>query len=556
MEGPLIPANFLGQVKAVGGSSTGNNVANIPREILALVKNGLIDGLVVNRSLSGDTIVQTAKGNFTFNSQINLPLGASLSFRLLGEGKNLQLKLVNVNNQPISNFIPKDVPASAIKDTIHLQSNGISAAPPKNITSSYNNMLSQEIGSSSNNPQTKQLNSSNAVTESITNLNIGRNIGMVMVKPEPAMINIIINRLQNIKNPSSQNLEHLKSPGAKLVIQLTQNISFPDISQTDIESEIDHPTMQSLPKDPSSLEDIEKDLGEVKIFATVIGKEKSGEVVLNSSLGTLKLEQDIELPKDTKLIGKILEIVSIDDIAKLDLSNTESGKMKIINSFWSGIGDILEVLDEEAPQILQKFINEKMPIIADEKNLATKINNFANHAITGNFEDWLGAEVIKTLKNSDKKELVDEIKKSFDQVANIFAEKQEIKNNWQMMLVPFLADEQIKTARFFVKNFQEENEHKHSHSEGSRFVVEIELEETGPIQLDGLIRKAENNISFDMVIRSQKEFSDESRSNIINIYSDIMLASGYKGMISFQIAKDFPINPLLEFAENSDIIWA
>ena len=83
-------------------------------------------------------------------------------------------------------------------------------------------------------------------------------------------------------------------------------------------------------------------------------------------------------------------------------------------------------------------------------------------------------------------------------------------------------------------------------ADGTRFVVELETHSLGAIQLDGLFFNQPKDKEFDLVIRSQKPFSDDEQQQIAGIYNNYGEITGYRGSLRFEQTQAFPVHPLAD----------
>ncbi|MDJ0895924.1 MAG: hypothetical protein QNJ92_12350 [Alphaproteobacteria bacterium] len=112
---------------------------------------------------------------------------------------------------------------------------------------------------------------------------------------------------------------------------------------------------------------------------------------------------------------------------------------------------------------------------------------------------------------------------------------------WRAFFLPFLTGERVEQIRLFL--------HKHKHrrgrpdQHGSRFVIEFELTELGPFQLDALVQDEEER-RFDLFVRTQQGLPDEVRDGIGDVFTGTAGALGFGGTIVFQTVEQFPVAPL------------
>ena len=116
---------------------------------------------------------------------------------------------------------------------------------------------------------------------------------------------------------------------------------------------------------------------------------------------------------------------------------------------------------------------------------------------------------------------------------------------WSFILVPVMQGDEMQHMRWF-KRKQEREAHDKNSGEGTRFVVELETHNLGSIQLDGLFFNQPKNKEFDLVVRSQKPFSDEEQEQIAGIYNNYGEITGYRGSLRFEQTQACPVQPLAD----------
>jgi hypothetical protein len=113
-------------------------------------------------------------------------------------------------------------------------------------------------------------------------------------------------------------------------------------------------------------------------------------------------------------------------------------------------------------------------------------------------------------------------------------------------------------VRLFVKRDRKQQgaNQQEKKSDDTRFVVEVDLTQLGELQLDGFVRKQEKDVQFDLVLRSLTPLEPEVQQDIFEIYNATGAITGYKGSLTFQAVREFPVNPMEDIAgnENDDVM--
>jgi hypothetical protein len=84
-------------------------------------------------------------------------------------------------------------------------------------------------------------------------------------------------------------------------------------------------------------------------------------------------------------------------------------------------------------------------------------------------------------------------------------------------------------------------------SSSGRFIVEVEFESVGPLQLDGLVNKPR----LDLILRSHVDLPPPLQAGIAGVFGQTCDGAGLVGKIFFQTLPTFPVSPLDELAQSA-----
>ncbi|NBX04244.1 MAG: hypothetical protein EBR02_09365 [Alphaproteobacteria bacterium] len=128
---------------------------------------------------------------------------------------------------------------------------------------------------------------------------------------------------------------------------------------------------------------------------------------------------------------------------------------------------------------------------------------------------------------------------------------------WQTLFFPIAVDGQLQQVRMFTKrDRKKDSEGNPKPEDDTRFVIEMELSQLGEMQMDGFVRRKPENMQFDLVIRSLTPLPKDMQRDIQDIYLSTAELTGYKGSVSFQFVKNFPVLPMEDVAKQhmSDVM--
>jgi hypothetical protein len=210
---------------------------------------------------------------------------------------------------------------------------------------------------------------------------------------------------------------------------------------------------------------------------------------------------------------------------------------------WQTLSDILDVvsasnipaastLRAQLPQLGADFLSSSFAFIS---NLAR-----------ADAKKILGDDIINNLRQNGRVDLVQKFTSEVSDLSQAFAGIPTKQLSWQMILMPFVFQGEVEQARLYVKRDGGNKKERKTHKDNgdTRFIVEVDLSETGPLQLDGLVRQKQDTTLFDLMVRSKQPFSSQQQAEITSIYNNAAELTGFNGAVQFQVSHDFPVKPL------------
>jgi hypothetical protein len=285
------------------------------------------------------------------------------------------------------------------------------------------------------------------------------------------------------------------------------------------------------------------------IAAEVISDADAAEPLLATPLGTVRLSGGVLYPPGTKLTLELMQ--SLNTANTPNLTTTISS---LANS-WGSLQEIVNVLlqtsGDEAVMLLRQLLPTSslgptptlQNLAPNAQNLSAGMTFFLNVLTGGNFRELIGEKAAKALESAGKADLLAKADGEFSVMKTLY--QQPAPGQWQALFVPMLVDGEIKPIRYYAKRDKKPKQGDKPAETNTRFVVEMELSETGPVQLDGFVRKREATpTQFDLIIRTAHPFTAIELKEMQDMFALIGDATGYKGMMQIQRTTDFPIRPL------------
>ena len=293
--------------------------------------------------------------------------------------------------------------------------------------------------------------------------------------------------------------------------------------------------------------------------AQVIGQEPSGETVVKTALGTVKVTlpspsgTGATLPVGTQFTLKLETITQPAASTAANIiaaqANSNPAPISELSMQWRGLQEAMEIITQAQPALAAHIIENVMP--KPGQKMATEMLFFLTALRGGDMGKWLGDRTMQILEEANRGDLIRKLTSEFGSLRQFFTDSPS--PNWQAVFVPVYQEDHWQQARLFLRK---EPETSSEEAAGTRFIMEVELTQMGPMQLDGLVRKRTNQTHFDLIIRSRNVLTDADRQNIRDIYENASELTGFNGGISFQTVTPFPILPMKDILYDAPDVMA
>lgn len=289
------------------------------------------------------------------------------------------------------------------------------------------------------------------------------------------------------------------------------------------------------------------------IIATVIANEPTGDVLLQSPAGIIRLPVSNAPPLNAQIT---LEITSLSlPAAQLVPASSEPAALPELARHWNSLQQIfsllagnssLDFLEAKLPWIITPQGESRQSLFSPQ-NIPSGIMLFITALRGGDFRNWLGNDAVKWLEDNGHDTLLKKAEGEFSSLARQFTAP-PTQQPWQSLFFPIAVAGNVQQIKLFVKRDKDKKDGNQADrkSDDTRFIVEIDLTQLGEMQMDGFVRRTEKQTQFDLIIRSHMALETHVQQNILQIYNDTGELTGYKGSIVFQSVKEFPVNPMKE----------
>lgn len=295
-----------------------------------------------------------------------------------------------------------------------------------------------------------------------------------------------------------------------------------------------------------------------QLHAIPVAREPGGETVVQTAAGVIRLPASITLPPGSDALFEIVKIDRPATAVAPPPAESLPAPLPELARQWISLQSIFRLLAEPGltgaaptlPGLLAPGLPNAPPMTPQAMSAGLML--FVAALKGGDFFNWLGHDNVRRLETGGHGELLRQAESDFSSIARQFSAPAPTQS-WQALFFPLAMGGEVQQLRLFVKrDRKKDGEKREKKDEDTRFVVEMDLSQLGEMQMDGFVRRHERELDFDLVIRSHSPLEEAIQREIQAIYQATAELTGYRGQLTFQAVREFPVHPLEEI-ENPPI---
>lgn len=268
----------------------------------------------------------------------------------------------------------------------------------------------------------------------------------------------------------------------------------------------------------------------VTLSGVVTANRYGGQPLIQTNTGaTLALNTSATLPPGAHVALDVIEMTLPQKAA-----GAAAARPAIGSASWPNLSRALETLQSIDPQAADQ-LTKALPQLGPR--MALNMMAFAQALKSGDLRQAMGEGPVRALDRAGRKDLT---KKLDDEFGGRSSEASKTKSSpssgeWRALTLPFLDGQNIEAIRLFIRPPpppEDGDEADKAKEDGSRFLVNVEMSRLGRVQLDGLVRRESKR--FDLILRTDAPFSDETRRELAGIFAQSCEISGIAGTVTFQ----------------------
>jgi hypothetical protein len=272
--------------------------------------------------------------------------------------------------------------------------------------------------------------------------------------------------------------------------------------------------------------------GSTVLTATVVQSNPEGPTLLKFGEQVLMLQAKGDFQPGTKISLSLPGNLSLSNLVKVETDPLlAAGKWQTLQE----TQQFLQAVQSAAAQPLSTSIPQ-----IGQANLGTSIVFFMTALRLGDIRAWLGDNTQRSLEKYGNKPLLDRLSGEFGRLSSLADEP--MQSGWRALPVPLSHQNEVGLVNFYVKPVNpdeqkqeggdglEEAEGGREGKGGTRFLIDLNMSQLGPMQIDGMAQEQR----IDLVMRSQSALPQNMRQELQALYRGLLEARGLQGGIMFR----------------------
>lgn len=254
----------------------------------------------------------------------------------------------------------------------------------------------------------------------------------------------------------------------------------------------------------------------------ITGQNQAGQTLLNTPQGLLALSLPQALPPGAQVTLELAALVRPAPPPAAALGPVPlAGVLSRLQGQWPVLQQTLDAIRAADPALAQRLQDQLLP--QPNARLAATALQFMAAAAAGNAQAWLGSEAIRKLEQQGKGDLLRKLDEDFRDLGRL--NQRQGDNQWQALAMPMFIGGRVEAIQIFMRRRRDPKRRQTQ----TRFLIDFNLESTGPIQFDGFISVKQ----LDLILRSESDFGPAFRLDVTAIFEEAIALTGMTGSIRF-----------------------
>jgi hypothetical protein len=288
-----------------------------------------------------------------------------------------------------------------------------------------------------------------------------------------------------------------------------------------------------------------------RILTGIVVGENGGRLLVQSEIGLIGLDAGSAIPRGSRLRMEIRSLAPAVPPPGEQMPTTANAPLQALARDWPALRQIVDLLQQIDPALTQSLAERVLP--RPDAQLASNLLFFLAALRGGDARSWFGKDAVSRLRATGGDAALDQLHRDFTDINRL--EREPGGGAWRATPLPIFDGRAIVPVMLFSRHQPRKpaddgadgnggRQDDGRSTTGSRFVVELALAATGPLQLDGLLRGK----SLNLILRSRRPLAASAQRDIRGIFDDTLAATGCGGSLAYQVTQRFPVMPMQEMA--------
>jgi hypothetical protein len=278
-----------------------------------------------------------------------------------------------------------------------------------------------------------------------------------------------------------------------------------------------------------------------QVVATVVARTPGGQMIVDTAIGRLAFTAPAA---DTASVGtqiafEIAAPAQRPATAALGSPALAAGRgVAGLAADWPALKAAVSTLTAIDPALARQVLETALPQLGSPR-FVEQLLSFLTTS-DDDVKTLLGQAAVDALQQAGHADAVGRLQADLHDISRLNSSP----TDWRVFYVPLLDSTEARQLRVFTRRRKAGSDWRR---DSGRFVVDVEFESLGPLQLDGLVQKPR----LDLILRSHAELPGALRSGITEVFTRTCEGAGLTGKIFFQAVPSFPVSPFDEMTRSS-----
>ncbi|MBT4770415.1 MAG: hypothetical protein HOO00_07850 [Rhodospirillaceae bacterium] len=267
------------------------------------------------------------------------------------------------------------------------------------------------------------------------------------------------------------------------------------------------------------------------VAGTVSGSNATNQSIIQTPIGLLSLDTKAALPRNSIVILEILRALPSPAMTQAGTGVATDASVLTMTRDWPALRETIAVLSQSDPSAAHQLTNSVLP--RPGAGMTTSMLFLFSALNSGDIRSWMGMGPSLALEKIGRGDLLKKLGDEFSKLSKL--SKEPSQGEWRSFLIPVFDEKDLNPLRIYLRHKEKDNEEEGLGEEDTRFLIDLDLSNFGPMQLDGLVRPK----SFELIIRTQQALSGDIKKDINDIYRIGLKETSFSGELTFKVTPNF-----------------